>query len=51
MKKLFEAIMRFLIINIPIFSEKNDSIRSPIKSVDIFGLSNPYRNVLPFGFG
>jgi len=51
MKKLFEVIVRFLISDIPTFSEKDDSIRSPIKSVDIFGPSNPYRHVPSFGFG
>ncbi len=53
MKILFEAIVRFLISDIPIFAKKNGSIQSRIKnvSVDIFGLSNLYRNVLPFGFG
>ncbi|MDN5554676.1 MULTISPECIES: hypothetical protein [Prevotella] len=53
MKKLFEAIVRFLISDIPIFAKKNGSIQSRIKnvSVNIFGPSNPYRDVPSFGFG
>lgn len=44
MKILFEAIVRFLIRDIPMFAKKNGSIQSPIKNVpvDIFGPSNPY---------
>ncbi len=47
MKRLLEAIVLFLISDIPTFAEKNDSIQSPIKSVDISSPSNRYRHVPP----
>ena len=47
MKRLLEAIVLFLISDISTFAEKNDSIKSQVKSVEIFSPSNPYRHVPP----